>query len=427
MNSNLINLKKDFNSILRMIPHSETNYATHYLHRYPAKFIPHFPRLFIRHLTNKNGSSMVLDPMCGSGTTLIESIIAGHKCVGVEIDPIASLIATVSTTPLPVKKIIKRYNKLINEIETSFKKKEQRKIPIPGEDEFPNILLWFRRDVLQEIIFIRNKIFKIKENDYKNFLLLALSSIIRDVSNADPRDIFPERDKNLLIRDRKEILEEFRRSLDRNIKYVEDLSMRLNGNLYCKVIWGDARNLKIKDNSIDLVFTSPPYAYAMDYARINQLNTLLLIMPNRQLREHRKVYVGTDRVPSSKYNIIDGSFPSYEGFEFARKEIEYLYKQNKRYGLCLYQYFVDMHQITKEIFRVLKPNSYFVYVVGNSTINRTIFYTDKVFQSICRSVGFSIEGILERPYYAYRMTRKRNTHSNTIKNDIFIIAKKTRR
>lgn len=413
----------EFCSIQRMIPYSETNYATHYLHRYPAKFIPHFPRLFIKHFLHNN-EGIILDPMCGSGTTLIESCIAGYKSIGVEIDPISYLIAKVATTPLHIEKIKINYETFLKEIEQDFKKNLQQKLQIPNEKEFPNAFLWFREDIFNELIYIRNKIFKLRDKDFRDFLLLSLSSIIRGVSNADPRDIFPQRDKDLLVRERKNVIVEFKSALDSNIDAISDFLNRKKAGSKCQVIKGDARSLNILDSNVDFVFTSPPYSYAMDYARINKLSTLLLLMSNEELKEYRRLYVGTDRIKISEFSMVNGHFPSYEGFEFAGKEIESLYKTKKRLGIYLYKYFVDMHKITKEIYRILKPQCYLVYVVGNSTINRTHFFVDKVFQSICENVGFVIEDVLERKYYAYRMARKRNIQSNTIKKDIFIIARK---
>ena len=423
MKINFKGLISEFEDLKRLVPHSETNYATHYIHKYPAKFLPHFPRLFIRYFTGNNGD-VVLDPMCGSGTTLIESCLADKKCLGIEIDPIGYLISKVATTPLSKYKVIKKFKIFLSELIKKFKFGLQRKIEVPSDEEFPNCLLWFRKDVLQDLILIRNEILKINDENFRNLLMVSLSSILRNVSNADPRDIFPQRDKKVLIRDRKDVILEFKIAAEKNINYIDKFSSQLNGNHSCKVVNGDARTMNFPDNSIDFTFTSPPYAYAMDYARINQLNTLLLIMPNDKLREHRRFYVGSDRVAQNAYDLSNKNSMDYSGFEFAREGITNLYKEKKRYGICLYKYFLDMREITRQIFRVLKRNAYLTYVIGNSTINKTNFNTAKVFTEICRNIGFKIDLMLERPYYAYRMARKRNSHSNTIKNDIFIIAKK---
>ena len=64
-----------------------TAYATHNLHSFPAKFPPQLPRKFILSLTEPGDT--VLDPMAGSGTTLLEARLAGRHAIGFDIDPLA--------------------------------------------------------------------------------------------------------------------------------------------------------------------------------------------------------------------------------------------------------------------------------------------------------------------------------------------------
>jgi len=67
-----------------------TDYATHGIHSFAAKLPPQLPRLFIEHLTKPG--DLVLDPMVGSGTTLVECLLSKRLGVGVDIDPLAVLI-----------------------------------------------------------------------------------------------------------------------------------------------------------------------------------------------------------------------------------------------------------------------------------------------------------------------------------------------
>lgn len=53
-----------------------------------------------------------------------------------------------------------------------------------------------------------------------------------------------------------------------------------------KVICGDARNLSIENNSIDLIITSPPYVNALDYYRVHMYNMLWLGMDFDLFRKH---------------------------------------------------------------------------------------------------------------------------------------------
>lgn len=410
-------LDADFERILRMVPANETGFDTFNLHDYPAKFMPQFPEIFIRHYSTEG--QLVVDPMCGSGTTLIAASLQDRRGYGVDIDPIARLIASVAVTPLDPNVLSEYRRTITQQIREAFQGNRTETVILPSQDDYPNTSLWFRTEVLKELLVIRDVILSTKsESPFKNFALLCLSSIVREVSNADPRDIFPERDAAAPIRERKDVFAHFQRALFDNANRVLAFSEKVRYETRAQIVSGDARGLDLADASAELVFTSPPYCYAMDYARVHQLSTLLFIMNNQELREHRKKYIGTDRVS------INGALESFDGFSFAEKRIRNVYAEDSKYGMILYQYFSDMRRVTLEAFRILKPGGHLIYVIGNSTVKKTEFRTDHVFTEICRGVGFAIERMLERPYYAYRMTRKRNVQSNTIKADVFIIARK---
>ena len=75
-----------------------SNYASHALHAFAAKFPPQLPRLFIEGLTVKGET--VMDPMMGSGTAIVESFLCGRRAVGFDIDPLALMICRVKTHPV---------------------------------------------------------------------------------------------------------------------------------------------------------------------------------------------------------------------------------------------------------------------------------------------------------------------------------------
>jgi hypothetical protein len=76
-----------------------TRGGTHSIHPYPAKFIPQIPRALISAL-HPGDETAVLDPFCGSGTTLVEGALAGIPTVGVDLHPLACLISKVKVTVL---------------------------------------------------------------------------------------------------------------------------------------------------------------------------------------------------------------------------------------------------------------------------------------------------------------------------------------
>jgi len=88
---NLIPINVGRNTVLNILTNDVTSF-THGFHKYPAKFIPQVPQWAISKYLNMSQRNLILDPFCGSGTTLVESMLAGHNTVGIDIDPLSSLI-----------------------------------------------------------------------------------------------------------------------------------------------------------------------------------------------------------------------------------------------------------------------------------------------------------------------------------------------
>ena len=73
-----------------------TQYFTHTFHPYPARFIPQIPATFIKLFTEEG--EIVLDPMCGCGTTLVEALLHNRNAIGNDLNPLAALISKGKTT-----------------------------------------------------------------------------------------------------------------------------------------------------------------------------------------------------------------------------------------------------------------------------------------------------------------------------------------
>jgi hypothetical protein len=71
---------------------------THNFYRYPARFSPHFARAAIQAFSQPGDT--VLDPFMGGGTTAVESLLAGRRFIGSDLNPLAVFVSLAKITPL---------------------------------------------------------------------------------------------------------------------------------------------------------------------------------------------------------------------------------------------------------------------------------------------------------------------------------------
>jgi DNA modification methylase len=110
---------------------------THKIHRYPAMFIPQLVRKIIEAYTEDGDT--VLDIFNGSGSTMVECCLLNRNSIGIEINPLANLIAKVKTTALDCNELIKHFDKLEKEFLAKSVKYEVL--------DFKNIDFWFENSV----------------------------------------------------------------------------------------------------------------------------------------------------------------------------------------------------------------------------------------------------------------------------------------
>lgn len=373
-----------------------TLYATHGLHAYAAKCPPQLVKYGLTYYS-KQGET-ILDPMVGSGTTLVEAKLLNRNSIGVDIDPVAKLIAEVKCTIIPDSKIEKIFEILIEKATADIAEMEneqefsnmRKRIKLP---EFYNRDYWFSEKVAMSLAILSFHIRETKmSRDLRNFLWVAFTSLIlAKTSVANARDIVHSRHHFLKHKKTPDVLEKFRARVKTMRKQMLDFSNYCKGqiNIESIVKLGDARSLKQKGESVDLVFTSPPYVTALDYTRSHFLAVPWL---ERELeisvdnyRRRASDYVGTERQPSlmREGNIDLSSFDSLSNVLSALKET------SNTQAKLTERYFVDMYRVVKEIKRVLKPRKHAIIVVCPSHIRKVEVPTHKVLMEIGNSIGLT--------------------------------------
>jgi len=317
-----------------------TQYLSHKLHSYPARFIPQIPLTFIKLFTEE--TDFVLDPMCGCGTTLVEAFLNNRNSIGNDFNPLAVLIADVKTALIPAQDfeyLEKKILKMKRYLDLDYGRIEQR------ENSLPNRLVSkiFNKAIIGKLETIREMIMELKDEGHNNLYDLgrvALSSTIWSlVENGNGLDVDNTFIKKIQMMKR-ELLE---------------MSKIVTNKPSVKVIQGDARKLEVNSNSIDLIVTSPPYVNALDYYRTHMYNMLWLGMDFDIFRKHE--IGGHSHFIMNRFRLLS-------------------------------EYLGDMLRSMIEMNRVLKKNKICTIVVGNSSLEYELIESYKFFASFAAKIGF---------------------------------------
>ena len=334
---------------------ADTSYLTHSLHPYPAKFPPQLPKTILKQFSKKGET--VLDPFCGSGTTLVEARLQEISAIGVDVNSLFCLLSKVKLTPLKANQIqtIDDFTEIISNESFAWKMGNKRKVKVK---EFEGLKHWFQSNVAEEITFILSKIEKFSDNDVKDFLKIVLSSIIVRVSNQESDVRFAAINKKI------EDCYTFGLFIDRTkecCKRIIEYSNLLEYQAEVKVYNADSRNLSfLKPQSIDLVITSPPYANTYDYYLYHKF---------------RQRWLGLD-VQFAQYNEIG-----------SRREYSSIKENPKKWKDDLIKCFIEMS-------RVLKNKGIAFIIIGDSVIKKELIKIDEIIKGFSHSIGFVVLDII---------------------------------
>jgi DNA modification methylase len=375
-----------------LIISKDQSHLTHGIHKFPAKFFPELPRYLIRKYSEPG--NYVIDPMCGSGTTLLEALLNKRIGIGIDIDPIALLISKVKTTPIPSEPLANA-SKIL---EQHIKKLDNSAGYNPTIPEFHYRDKWFRSYVLRDLGIIRDSIFTLRNHEnishleeIIDFFQVIMSSIIRDVSNADPhctRTVLRKKVRKKILPG--DTLEKFFQRLTHQIGEMKKLSNLVSTSEYfpTHLPRGTALSTELYGGSIDLAITSPPYINAVDYPRTHQLEMYWLgLLDDGPLSKTKRKYIGTETVYKDEYRNLKVS-----GFETLDPVLEKIYKLDPRRAFIAYKFFDDMRTQLHEMMRILKPGCRYCIAIGNNLMRGVRVKSHEILTEIAVSdVGFELE------------------------------------
>jgi len=383
-----------------------SNYSSHNFHSFPAKFPPQLPKLFINELTMEG--DVVLDPMVGSGTTMLEAYLANRKGIGFDIDPLAIKISRVKSKPMDKNELVKLGFKIYTAAKTGYyvnKNNLQKLLDESFELKTKEFLdYWFLKETQLELLSLREQIKKINSEDFRDFFEVIFSSVIitksggvslaLDLGHTRPHKIkaLLDGNNNIIYGDRsldlskkshltkilKSPFEEFRKRLNQNIKGINSISKK--GQIP-SINFGDSQKLNLENDSIDLIITSPPYASnAIDYMRAHKFSLIWLGFKIEDLTKKRIEYIGSEAVT----NYLFEDLPDY-----TNKKVMEVSNVDANRGKVLKRYFSEMKKTLNEMYRVLKPGKAAIVVIGSSMMKGIDTQTHLCLAEIGTSVGFT--------------------------------------
>lgn len=385
-----------------------SDYGTHGFHRYVGRFPSHL----IRALINAFGATaedIVLDPFCGSGTTLVEARMLGVKTIGIEISPLSAMISRVKSqfpeNGFPVAD-------LLSELETFYYDRWNAFLSTKSLDNvnyddilnragnsvkrFLNVERWFSKDALLGTSIIVEFILT-KTGYVKDFLTIALSSKMRSIGNVDV-DV---------------VRAEYRKTPRENVdvlKLVSSQIRKMSSGITatidaCKKTLGPASDVKIIENSvltteiergsIAHIITSPPYGVeSLSYLRTHLLSfraleSILGVDPYN----FGEGIIGSeyldDEVPDVNQFMVKNVSQTYVSY-FSKLLSEAEKPLDQKRIVMMMKFFEDMYEVIGRFSIWLKKYGKVAFIIGNKKIGDSIIPTDKIINEIFESFGFQL-------------------------------------
>lgn len=352
------------------------------IHPFPARMAP---GIALEALGNSKKSLRVLDPMVGSGTVLAVARANGHQAIGVDLDPLAVLLAGVWTSIVDVERVKSKASEVLKNARINFKKLSVRNAyPIGGNDETREFVrFWFDAYTRRQLAALSKAIRGVEERAVRNVLWCGFSRLIitkksgvslaMDLSHSRPHKKFERAP-----------VKPFNKFLD-SVNVVVSNCHQGNGKEAgpnVVVRHGDARQLNIANASIDLVLTSPPYLNAIDYMRCSKFSLVWMGYGIDDLRKIRGSSVGAN---ASLEVAVES-----EWVKKLIKELKLSPALSNKDEAILSRYIWDMSCALSEVSRVLRLGGRAVYVVGDSNIRGTFVRNSSIVASVAKSHGLSM-------------------------------------
>lgn len=367
------------------------------VHRWYS-FVEGYSKEFIESILTEidNTNLICLEPFSGSGTTSLELQNNNMQCYAFEVNPLMYIITKVKLEKNYKLKKLKYYHLLIQKRRNTIKVDLKSEFSTLYEDG--NKSKWnFDLTVGIAIEKLRISINEIEDEIYRNLFFVVLSSILLEVSNLyrNGKCLSYKKNWQRIKHTELEVYNKFDEKINNEI--VPDIGnikkTKVENN--CLLYNEDSRvaiELRVPNNSIDLVITSPPYLNSRDYTDtyILELKALELTKNYEDIRDLRKKTIRSH--VQVKWNDREGL-----DNDVLNNTLNLL--ENNSRGLRVWNssiidmvrlYFVDMKKIFKVLYKKMKIGGRIYFNVSNSAYFNVMINTLEICAKIAEDEGFNV-------------------------------------
>ena len=342
---------------------SDTKTYTHCFHSYPAMMIPQVAGRILE----KYGQNVrrVLDPFCGTGTSLVEANLRGVSAFGIDLNPLACLVATAKTTVINLQKLdlyLKNFNDFLFAARFNG---VQSEIELPA---FPNLDFWFDKNIQRDLAIVKKYISEIVETDVQNFFKVAFSETVRETSWTRNSEFKLYRmNEKQLERFQPDVFGTIEAKLARNRKGLKSFAEDRKPSETTVVRSSSSETFF--DSEFDLILTSPPYGDSRTTVAYGQFSRL------------SSQWLDFENVASLDNNLLGGK-TSKDSFKFEskvlRETLEKVADADEKRASEVASFYIDYQNSIKNVAASVRKNGFACFVVGNRKVKGVSLPTDEI-------------------------------------------------
>lgn len=398
---------------------ANTKQDTHCYHPYPAVMIPQIAARLIA--TYGRSAKTLFDPYCGTGTSLVEANLKGIDGYGTDLNPLARLIAEIKTAKIPLGQLDNVLQKFADYCGALSGDLKNENLDLPN---FSGIDFWFKPETVRRLSSLKRFITAIPNSKIRRFFLIAFSETVRESSltrngefklyrmNATQREGFNP-----------DVIGIMRIKLKRNRAGLESYLQKMQGTSAKTIIYDfdSSQGIPaIKNQSIDLVVTSPPYGDSRTTVAYGQFSRLA------------NQWLGVEHASQIDNQLMGGRAQTIceTGFALLDETIQRVAAVDAKRARDVYSFYADYIKSIAHVAAVVKKNGYICYVVGNRRVKNIALPTDEITRAIFERNGLGYENTFIRSIPNKRMpsqnspTNRAGHKGATMTREYIVVMKK---